>query len=69
MQLIPKNFQLSEEISNGNLTLMEFYNLLLKIVNPWTILLSKTISQIILDLQSNVFIDDTGLKLRRNWVC
>ena len=66
MQLIPKNFQLSEEISNGNLTLMEFYNLLLKIVNPWTILLSKTISQIILDLQSNVFIDDTGLKLRRN---
>ena len=66
MQLIPKNFQLSEEISNGNLTLMEFYNLLLKIVNPLTILLSKTISQIILDLQSNVFIDDTGLKLRRN---
>jgi len=45
---------------------MEFCNLLLKVVNLRIILLSKAISQIILDFQGSVFIDDTGLKLRRN---
>ena len=69
LQLIPKNLQLSEEISNGSLTLMEFWNFLLKVVNLRNILLSKMISQIVIDCQGNVFIDDTSLKLTRNWVC
>ena len=69
LQLIPKNLQLSEEISNGSLTLMEFCSFLLKDVNLRNILLSKMISQIVIDCQGNVFIDDTSLKLTRNWVC
>ena len=58
LQLIPEHFQLSKEINHRNFTLMELCNFLLKIVNSWSIALSKSIPQINPDLQSRVFIKD-----------
>ena len=63
LQLIPKHLQLCKEISDGHLTLMKFYDLLLKIEDSRPISLSKTILQVIPDFQGSVFIDDACLEL------